>query len=112
MNELMEVWNSYPQLVELKVWVMTMSLSNIIALIVTVYLSYSVSMTVTTNGDESSRPKVPFLLVTLILLFAFPQMVWYATIPFGLVMVLLIVWQRPVFIYLNFFLPRGSRLKF
>ena len=109
MNELIELWNSYPLLVELKVWVMTMSLLNLGFLGFILLSFFTVSLTVTINGDESSRPKVPFTLVTLILLFAYPNSIWIGAIPFGFVWLCLIAWNKPIFVYLNLFLPNNSR---
>jgi len=111
MNELIELWNSYPMLVELKVWIMTMSLTNL-GFLGFILLSYfTISLTVTVNGNESSRPKVPFTLVTLILLFDdYPSEVWLVAIPFGFVWFCLLLWNKPMFTYLNFFMPNGSKL--
>jgi len=110
MNELIELWNSYPMLVELKVWIMTMSLMNLGFLAFIIYSVLTVSLTVTVNGDESKRPKVPFTLVTLILLFAYPSTIWIATIPYGFVWFSLLFWNKPIFMYLNMFLPAGSKV--
>lgn len=110
MNELIELWNSYPMLVALKVWIVSMSLMNLGFLAFILFSYFSVSLTVTVNGDESSRPKVPFTIITLILLFVYPSTIWLAAIPFGIVWVSLLVWHKPIFIYLNMFIPKGSKV--
>ena len=110
MNELIELWNSYPMLVEFKVWIMTMSLMNLGFLGFIILNYFTISLTVTINGNESSRPKLPLTLITIILLFAYPSTIWIAAIPFSLVLLSLLLWNKPVFIYLNMFMPQGAKV--
>ena len=43
-------------------------------------------------------------------MFAYSSTLWIATLPFGTVLFLLIFWQKPVFMYLNLFMPSGHKL--
>jgi len=118
MNELIELWNSSPVLttvfnpilIDFKDWIMNMSLNNLIALAIIISFYFSISLTVTLDGVENNRPKAIISLITLILLFSYPDKLWLAAMPFTLITLSTIFWQKPLFWYLNLFLPSDRRV--
>jgi len=119
MNELIELWNSSqvlttvfnPILIEFKDWIMNMSLNNLIALVIIIFLYFSISLTVTLDGVENNRPKSIISLITLILMFGYPNQLWIAALPFILIIFSTLFWQKPLFWYLNLFLPLNKRMR-
>lgn len=112
MNELMELINSYAVLTDIKTWLMEMSLWNIGGLVFILWNLWSTSLTVTIDGNERSMPKHIITGATLCLMVLFPANMLFACIPYTLVIILLITYQRPVFWYLNLFMPAGRKLSY
>ena len=106
MNELIEFWNT----LGLTAWFMDMSLLNIGMLIFIALSVFGLSLTVTVDGNKNNRPKWLPTILTFILMYLYPHTLWIAAIPFGLVLLLLIIWQKPVFVYMNLYLPKGRKL--
>lgn len=111
MNELITLWNSNTALVSTSTWIMDMSLMNIGMLLFIILGFFGISLTVSVNDNKKNTPKHILSIFTLILMFIFPNTLWIAALPFAIVIFLLIFWMKPVFMYLNLFMPASHKLK-
>jgi len=109
MNELLTLWNSYPILTSFNTWIMNMSLMNLGILFFIMLNFFSLSLITKVNGVPNKNPKHIITLITITLMFAYPHTLWIAALPYGIVILLLITWQKPIFVYLNLFLPKSHR---
>ena len=112
MNELIELLNNYKLFVEAKTWFMEMGVVNLSFLVFIIFNFFAISLTITINDKRSSKPKFPFGFLTVLLVYLYPNELWIAAIPFGSILVLLIVWPRPILMYLNLWLPKNNRMTF
>jgi hypothetical protein len=110
MNEIIEIWNGYPLLVSFGAWLMGLSLLNIVALVFIILLYLAVSLTITVNGKESSRPKWIFNIATIGLMYMFPASLGYALIPLLSVIFLMVTNMKLIFWYLNLYLPSNAKV--
>jgi len=109
MKELITLWDSNSVLVSVSTWIMSMSLMNIGMLFLIIILFFGTELTVSVNNVKRKTPKHFLSILTLILIFIFPNTLWIATLPFVIVVFLLIFWTKAIFIYLNFFMPAGHK---
>ena len=110
MNELIELWNTYPLLVQLKTWLMTMSITNLTLLVLIIILINVLSLTYTVDGKESRKPKLPFTILTWLLVYLYPNDLLWATFPYLFVLGLIIFNNRLVMRYINWYLPNNRKV--
>lgn len=111
MNELIELINNTAVLDNLKTWIMTMSLWNLAGLTLIIFSIPGLSLEVKVNEVKNTSPKWVFMGVVLILMIMYPHNLLIACSPIFLLVWLLLTWQKPVFMYLNLFMPAGHKLK-